>query len=143
MGMENENKNESLNKKIEWFALSATRWIGSPVSLVIHTLLFVSAFWLIFFGISLDQILLTVTTIVSFEAIYLSIFIQMTVNNQSLTLHEVRENIEEIQEDVEDIQEDVEDIQENVEEIQEDVEEINNELDDDDEEDIVSEKKNT
>lgn len=45
------------------------------------------------------------TTTVSLEAIYLAIFIQMTINRQS-------QNIEDIQEDVEDISEDVEDIQE-------------------------------
>ncbi len=111
------------SKKVEWFALDATRWIGSPMSLVVHTCLFIGAFLLIFFGVSLDQILLTVTTIVSFEAIYLSIFIQMTVNHQSLALHEVREDLWEIQEDVEEIQENVEEIQEDVEEINNDAEE--------------------
>ncbi len=103
--MTNSTIQTSINKKVESFALTATHWIGSPMSLIVHTCLFIAAFWLILFGISLDQILLTVTTIVSFEAIYLSIFIQMTVNNQSLAIHEVQENVEEIQEDIEDIQE--------------------------------------
>jgi uncharacterized protein YoxC len=77
-----------------------------------------------FFGFSSADVLLILTTIVSLEAIYLSIFIQITVNRQARELEEVSEDIEEIQEDVDEIQEDVEEIQENVDEIQEDVEEI-------------------
>ncbi len=125
--MKNNTMHISIDKKVESFALSATRWIGSPMSLIVHTCLFIGAFGLILFGVSLDQILLSVTTIVSFEAIYLSIFIQMTVNKQSFALHEVQENVEEIQEDIEEIQENVEEIQEDIEEIQEDVEEIQEE----------------
>ena len=105
------------------------------MSLIVHTLLFVGAFGLMLFGVPINEILLTVTTIVSFEAIYLSIFIQMTVNHQTAALHEVRADIGEIQEDVEEIQEDVEDIQEDVEEIQENVGEP------DDDEETVSTKK--
>jgi len=81
--------------------------------------------------------LLILTTIVSLEAIYLSIFIQMSVNRQAKRLREVSEDIVEIQEDVEEIQEDVEEIQEDVEgiekdidEIQEDVEDINEDVED-------------
>jgi len=46
------------------------------------------------------------------EAIYLSIFIQMSVNIQAQKLQTLQENVEDIQEDVEDIQEDVQEIQE-------------------------------
>src|SRR5690606_11836255 len=74
--------------------------------------------------ISFDEMLLTLTTIVSLEAIYLAIFIQMSVNKNSKDIEEIQEDVEEIQEDIEEMQEDVEEIQEDVEEIQEDVEEI-------------------
>lgn len=114
---------------IERFAFKATHWIGSTESLLIHTALFFSAFLFYFAGIPLNSILLAVTTLVSFEAIYLSIFIQMSVNRQARKLHAVSRDIEEIQEDVEDIQENVEDIQEDVEEIQEDVGEIEKDVD--------------
>jgi peptidoglycan hydrolase CwlO-like protein len=87
-------------------------------------------FGLRFFGVSSITVLLFLTTIVSLEAIYLSIFIQMTVNQQAKELEEVSEDIEEIQEDVEGIQKDVDEIQEDVEEIQEDVEEIQEEVKD-------------
>jgi len=61
---------------------------------------------------------------VSLEAIYFSIFIQMTVNRATESIEEVSEDVEEIQEEVEEISEDVEDISEDVEEVQEDVKEI-------------------
>ncbi len=69
-----------------------------------------------------DMVLLIVTTVVSLEAIYLAIFIQMTVNRQAKELHDVSEDVEEIQEEVEEISKDVEEISEDVEDIQEDVE---------------------
>jgi len=106
--------------EIEKLALRTTRFIGSTESLLLHTALFVVSFLLYFWGFELDKILLTVTTIVSLEAIYLSIFIQMSVNQQSRRLHAVARDVDEIQKDVEEIQEDVEEIQEDVEEIQED-----------------------
>lgn len=104
------------------------RAIGSVPSLIAHSAFFVGIFSLALFGFSFDQILLILTTLVSLEAIYLAIFIQMTVNRQAMELEEVQEDIEGIQEDVEDISEDIEDIQENVEEIGEDVEGIQKEV---------------
>ncbi len=114
---------------IERFAIRATRSIGSTNSLLVHTALFMGSFMLYFMGFEIDNILLVVTTIVSLEAIYLSIFIQMSVNRQARKLHAVSKDIEEIQEDVEEIQEDVEGIEKDVEEIQEDVEEIQEDVD--------------
>lgn len=112
---------------IERLALRATRSIGSTESLLIHTALFITSFVLYFFGVPFEQILLVVTTIVSLEAIYLSIFIQMSVNRQARKLHAVARDVDEIQEDVEEIQKDVDEIQKDVDEIQEDVEEIQEE----------------
>ena len=102
-------------------ALSVTRWIGSPASLLIHTLLFVSSFSAVWFGyISFESMLLVLTLIVSLEAIYLSIFIQMTINFTTASIEEVEQDIDEIQEDVGEIQEDVEELQEDVETMSED-----------------------
>ena len=101
-----------------------TSWIGSKNSLIFHTIFFLTMFSLPFFGFKLDTVLLFLTTLVSLEAIYLAIFIQMTVNQNTQSLHIVEEEIEEIQEDVEEIQTDVDEIQADVDEIQEDVEEI-------------------
>lgn len=113
---------------LERLAEKSARAIGSVPSLVVHSFLFVGIFSLSFFGFTFDQILLILTTLVSLEAIYLAIFIQMTVNRHSENIEEVREDIEDIQEDVEDISEDIEDIQEDVEEIGEDVEGIQKEV---------------
>ncbi|MCC6323696.1 DUF1003 domain-containing protein, partial [Candidatus Nomurabacteria bacterium] len=83
----------------------------------------------------IDKILLVVTTLVSLEAIYLSIFIQMSVNRQARKLHAVARDVEEIQEDVEEIQEDVEGIEKDVDEIQKDVDEIQEDVEEIQEED--------
>lgn len=114
---------------IEKRARSITDWVGSPVSVLVHTIVFASAFLLSAFGIlPFDRMLLVLTTIVSLEAIYLAIFIQMSVNFQREALQEVEQDLEEIQEDVGEIQEDIEDIQEDVEEIGEDVGELQEDL---------------
>lgn len=105
-------------------ASRATRWIGSTSSLLVHTIIFAGSFALYFLGFDFEKILLVVTTIVSLEAIYLSIFIQMSVNKHAQDLEEVAEDVEGIQEDIDEIQEDVEEIQEDVDEIQEDVGEV-------------------
>lgn len=120
--------------KLEQGAARATKWIGSMPSLITHTILFVSAFILPLFGVPFERVLLVLTTIVSLEAIYLSIFIQMSVNKNTA-------DIEDIAEDVEDIQEEIEDIAEDVEEIQEDIEDIEEEHEKDYKEDRKLEKK--
>ncbi len=99
------------------YSVGATRWVGSTASLVTHTILFAGAFILMWLGFNVDRVLLVLTTVVSLEAIYLAIFIQMTINRTTTQLHEVGKEIEEISEDIEEIQENVEGIQEDVEEI--------------------------
>jgi len=109
--------------------MTITRAVGSPVSIAIHSILFLGSFALAFFGfVDFDRMLLVLTTVVSLEAIYLAIFIQMTINYQSQSIAEVSADVEEIQEDVEGISEDVGEIQEDVEELQEDVEEISEDV---------------
>lgn len=98
-----------------------TQWVGSISSIMVHTLFFIFCFvavWL--HWVPFDQMLLALTTVVSLEAIYLAIFIQMTVNLQSESIEEVEKDIDEIQEDIDEMQEDVEEIQEDVEDIEED-----------------------
>jgi len=97
---------------LELIAEKLTALVGTPISILIHTFLFIGIFSLKFFGVKIDQILLILTTAVSLEAIYLSIFIQMTVNKTTKSLAGVEKDIDEIQEDVEDIQEDVDDLSE-------------------------------
>lgn len=122
------------NKKPKYFEFDnvskkATTWIGSNQSLLVHSIVFATAFSLPFFGIAWDTVLLVLTTIVSLEAIYLAIFIQMTVNKNTADIEVIQEDVDEIQEDVEEIQEDVEEIEKDVDEIQKDVDEIQEDVD--------------
>lgn len=115
-------------EQLEQFAFSVTRFVGSIESIIVHSMIFLASFLAVWFGfVSFDRMLLVLTTIVSLEAIYLSIFIQMTINYQAEDIDEIQEDIDEIQEDVDEIQEDVDEIQEDVDEIQEDVEELSEE----------------
>jgi uncharacterized protein YoxC len=109
---------------METIALSVTRGVGSVTSVIIHTILFISAFTLVLFGFDFDRVLLVLTTVLSLEAIYLSIFIQLSVNYQARAIASVEKDIDEIAEDVEGISHDVEEIAEDVGEIAEDVEDI-------------------
>ena len=105
-------------------ATMLTEWVGTRGSILAHTLLFVLAFVFVWLGVKIDTVLLVLTTAVSLEAIYLAIFIQMTVNRNTRSLEEVEEDIEEIQEDVKEIETDVGEISEDVEELAEDMDKI-------------------
>lgn len=119
------NETEALSEKF-------TSWIGSPTSIVLHTIVFIAAFALVLFGVPFDSVLLILTTAVSLEAIYLALFIQMTVNKNTQSLADVEEDIEEIAEDVEGIEKDIDEIEKDIDEIQEDVEEIEKDEQEDD-----------
>ena len=110
---------------LERFAIGSTRYIGSPTSLVVHTIFFVTVFGLQKFGFTFEQTMLILTTAVSLEAIYLSLFIQMTVNRQARQIEEVSDDVDDIQEDVEEISKDIDEMLEDVDSIQEHTEEIN------------------
>jgi uncharacterized protein YoxC len=116
-------KSKRFEEQLDTLVQRSTQSIGSPLSLLFHTLFFVGIFGLYFFGFSLEQILLLLTTAVSLEAIYLALFIQMSVNRQAAVLEEVSADVEEISQDIDEIQEEVEDLAEEVEEIGEDIEE--------------------
>lgn len=109
---------------IDDLSRKATIWIGTPTSIIIHTIFFVGIFALYLIGMSLDQILLILTTAVSLEAIYLAIFIQMTVNKHTESLENVEDDIEEIQEDIDELEQDVDELEEDSDMIQKDVEEL-------------------
>jgi len=124
-----QKKQRRAVQSIERGADRATQWIGSTHSLIIHTMVFIAAFLLPLFGAAFDRVLLVLTTFLSLEAIYLAIFIQMTVNKNTADIEEIQEDVEDIAEDVEEIQKDVDEIQEDVDEIQEDIEEIQEDVD--------------
>ena len=108
------------NSSLDQLAQVLTYWIGTTQSILFHTAFFVGIFILAIVGIDFDKILLILTTAVSLEAIYLSIFIQMSVNRTTKSLVGVEKDIDDIQEDVEDLSEDIIDIQEDVKDISED-----------------------
>ncbi len=111
-------------------------WIGSIPSLIAHSLVFIVAFVLPAFGlVAFDKMLLVLTTVLSLEAIYLAIFIQMSVNRSQEHIEDLKDDVNEIQEDIEDIQEDIEEISEDIEEISEDIDDIQEDLEDIAEED--------
>ena len=131
-----KDREEKTKEKIE-FLVKVTDgvmwWIGSIPSLIAHSLIFLSAFLLPIFGlVDFDKMLLVLTTVLSLEAIYLAIFIQMSVNRSQEHIEDLKEDVNEIQEDIEDIQEDIEEISEDIDDIQEDIEDIAEEEDDED-----------
>lgn len=129
-----KSKSRTSKFKLDHMTDRATRWIGSKMSLVAHTIFFIAMFLLVIFGIAFDTVLLILTTVVSLEAIYLAIFIQMTVNKNTADIEEIQEDVEEIAEDVEDIAEDVDEIEKDIDEIQEDVDEIQEDVEEIEEE---------
>ena len=138
-----KKKSEEKQGKLEELALNATRWLGTTKSLIIHSIIFGAVYSLLLFGVPFDRIQLTLTTIISIEAIYLALFIQLAVNHTKESIEDVEEDIGEIQEDVGaleggfgEIQEDVEGLEgnvkkmrRNVEELEADVEDISEDID--------------
>ena len=124
----------------EKIALRLTNWIGTPQSIIVHTILFIVSFLTYFLGIKLADILLMLTTIVSLEAIYLSLFIQLTVNKNTESLEDVEEDIEEIQEDVEGLEGNIKKIRENVKDMGEDIEDISEDVEKLGDEDVSEEE---
>ncbi|MBV9159410.1 MAG: DUF677 domain-containing protein [Candidatus Kaiserbacteria bacterium] len=132
----------SAPKGMEKAALAITRWIGSTQSILLHTAFFAIMIFLLLKRVfPFDTLILVFNTAVSLEAIYLALFIQMTVNSQAESIQEVGKDIDEIQEDIDEMQEDVEEIQEDVDELQEDVEDIGEDVEEMTEEDKAEERE--
>ena len=131
-----------IEKKRLFFFENVTKWIGSTSSVIAHTIAFIGSFLVSYLHyVPWTTMLLVVTTVVSLEAIYLAIFIQMSVNQQAISLREVEEDVGDLQENVEDISEDVGEIQEDIEEITEDVEGIQEDVEEMSEEDKAEEER--
>lgn len=126
------------------FTEKFTAALGTPVSLFLHTVFFVVMFLLPFFGISFQDMMLALTTAVSIEAIYLALFIQMTVNRASESLEEVEESLEDVEESLEGVEEDLEGLEKNLGGIEKDIDGLEKDIDDiieDDRDDDVHDKK--
>ena len=84
-------------------SLRLIEWVGSVSSLIVHTLAFAAILSLRLFGVTFTDALLILTTLVSLEAIYLAIFVQMTLNRHTRSLQDVRTEVEELQTEVEEL----------------------------------------
>lgn len=91
-------------------------WVGTIKSLIIHSVFFVIMLCLPLFGVDSSYSLLFLTTVVSLEAIYLNIFIQMGVNRHADEQKQTRIVLSSVQETIEDVQDTVEDVQESIDE---------------------------
>lgn len=91
-----------INKKLTYLervSLRLTHWIGSPFSLILHTIAFGGFFILRYMGLVPNGVLLILTAAVCLEAIYLVIFIQMMVRKNTRSLIEAQMIIEQIQQE--------------------------------------------
>jgi Ribonuclease G/E len=110
------------SNRIDTIADAVSTWMGTTASLVLHTIFFLGAFvlhWV--FKVDIDTILLSLTTIVSLEAIYLALFIQRSVNSQSVRLEEVEEILEDVEEDLEKVEESLDEVEESLEDVEEEL----------------------
>ncbi|MFO0703982.1 MAG: hypothetical protein U0525_04635 [Patescibacteria group bacterium] len=97
-------------KLLDNISTKMTYLVGTPVSILVHTIVFCFMFLLVFLDFwKLNDMLLFLTTILSIEAIYLAIFIQIIVNKTSKDVEEVGKDIDIIQKD--DVEDDVYDEQ--------------------------------
>ncbi len=120
-----------MKRKIDLERLSdtITDALGSSVSVVAHSVLFLAIFRLWLLGIGIDEIPLILTTAVSLEAIYLPIFIQRSTNRQAVRIEsaveEIRRNTEETlvrlaaltRQEIDEVGQSVEDIEDKIEDV--------------------------
>lgn len=88
---------------LEKISLTLSRCIGSPLSLFLHTLVFGGFFILRYLGYVNNTILVFLTAAVCLEAIYLVIFIQMIVKNNTRNLTLMQDNVEEIKQEEQEV----------------------------------------
>ncbi len=101
------------NNKILDLLIKIPENIGTPISLLVHTLIFLIFLSLPFlgFGLQSEQVNIFFTTLLSLEAIYLAIFIQMSVNLSNQTIQDLSEDIDDLSGDIDEIGEDIVEIQ--------------------------------
>lgn len=84
---------------LEKLSFKLAKWIGSPFSLLLHTIAFGGFFVLRYYGFVSTPVLIALTAAVVLEAIYLVIFIQMVVKNNTNSLTVLQGNVEEIKQE--------------------------------------------
>ena len=124
------NQKIKLLGQFEGLIIRISEWVGTPESILIHTILFISTFAFRLIGVPLETIFLALTTVISLEAIYLSLFIQMSVNRSNLAIEEISEDVDDIIEDIDDLDKDLDHLQHDIDEMSEDIDEISEDVDD-------------
>jgi uncharacterized protein YoxC len=114
----------------ESIIIKVSEWVGTPESIIIHTVIFISSFGFRFFGVPLETIFLALTTVISLEAIYLSLFIQMSVNRSNVAIEEISEDVDDIIEDIDDLDKDLDNLQQDIDDMSDDIDEIHDDVDD-------------
>ncbi len=89
--------------KLEKISYKLAKLIGSPFCLVLHIALFGGFFILRSLGIIPNAVLIMLATVVGLEAIFLIIFVQMSVKNNTKSLIQLQEKIDQIQQEEEEV----------------------------------------
>lgn len=107
-------------------------WVGTTSSIYVHTIFFIIMFMLPLLGVSFEVMMLGLTTAVSIEAIYLALFIQMTVNRTTESLEDVEESLEDVEEDLEGLGKNLGGIEKDIDGLERDIDDILEDEKDDD-----------
>lgn len=94
---------ERYNSLGERIATRIIDWIGTTSSLLLHSIVFLIFMILIISGYQTQTVMLVLTTGLSIEAIYLAIFIQISLNKNNKILEEVCEEVVELKEEENDV----------------------------------------
>lgn len=86
----------------EKLSFKLARLIGSPLSLLLHTLIFGGFLFLRYLGVINNAVLLVLAAAACLEAIYMVIFVQMITKNNTKTLGEIQKKMETMQQEEED-----------------------------------------
>lgn len=87
---------------LEKISFKLAKLMGSPISLLLHTAVFGGFFILRYLGIIPNAAILVLTAAACLEAIYMVIFVQMIIKNNTNSLMEMQAQLEEIQQEEED-----------------------------------------
>ena len=89
---------------LEKFSFKLTEFMGSPFSLILHTIIIALVLSLRYFEIVGNFTVVGLAAIFSLEALYLAIFTQIKVNRNTKSLNEAEATIENIHEEEQEAQ---------------------------------------
>ena len=86
----------------EKLSFKLAKLIGSPLSLLLHTIVFAGFLFFRYIGVINNAVLLILAAAACLEAIYMVIFVQMITKNNTKTLGEIQKKMETMQQEEED-----------------------------------------